>query len=100
MIMFVLQLMFGKWFNINKKEAEEFVIEKEKVAKISLFVPKYTRVPAFCNLEAVMNLNRLYQSILNWFHFQMARIWRSGAYKSWTPGHIIFLNSPQAQEKY
>jgi hypothetical protein len=52
--------MFGRWFNIKKKEAKEFAIEKVNVEKISLYAPKYTQVPALRNLEAVMNLNRLY----------------------------------------
>ena len=100
MIMFVLQLMFGRWFNINKKEAKKFAIEKVNVAKISLCEPKYTQVPALRSPEAVTNLNRLYQTILNWFRIQKARNWRSGAYQIWTSCHNVFLNSPQAQVKY
>jgi len=38
-------------------------LKVKNVAKISVYAPKYTQVPALRNLETVMNLNRLYQSI-------------------------------------
>ena len=61
MILFVLQLIFGRCFNISKNESKELAIEKVNVAKISLFLPKDIQVPALRNHEAVMTTNRQYQ---------------------------------------
>jgi hypothetical protein len=73
MIIFVLQLKFGRRFNINKGSKGICNRKGRNVAKIFLYGPKYTQIPALHNFEAVMNLNRLYENILNWYHVEMAR---------------------------
>jgi hypothetical protein len=50
--------MFRRRFNINRKEAKEFEVEKANFAKISQYASKCTQIPDLRNHEVVMNVHR------------------------------------------